>query len=642
MTPAAPVCGPAPLTLPSVGVLTRSVAPNDGESLASHVLRLAERLARSPADVCRLTGLAAGPTREVPAYRSHLVDPARLAEYAAATRMTYAEARSLTLQDAYAALLLGRGGAYEPNAPGHQRLRTHWIQAGLTRACPECLAGPHAFWRKTWQMPWHFVCVDHGRLLLSTCPACRTPFGRERGRGPEGQLVPSPSVTGLAVGACRGTSSETRHSKHNRIPRCGQPVGGPAGLALSAKIDDPLVIDVQRRLLHAMTRPPEDRLPVAAVQLPTTAWFEALRALCGLLRLARPDTPLVPLPVPLAQALSDLDDERRSIGDDRAAVKALVSPGTPPGSPALLGALAVQALHLLDSPDWDALVAETAPLRREAREREHDIVRRPLPGLRPDVRRLVRGEVGDGLLNTWLVLAPATVRQEWTFRAAHVPQRLDGDAHRRHFTAFEDLEPGGRHNAAHRLRRCAAVALVEMSHQVSQREALALLGVPSHCGYANNLARLDAALARTGRAPEFRRALQAAAQEIEDDPDRTDHGARRNALATWTIPQQDWNRLVTALRPLQYQGRAADWGEQRRLCTTAVLWEHMTGGEAAAAPFLADIPLHDRRRFFGYLSNYRTRLHSGGVAGWETVLVPYARRLSDQIETRARSSVPSG
>lgn len=640
MTPPAPVGGPRRPAVPSAGVLTRSVAPNDGESLASHVLRLAERLDRSPADVCRLTGLAAGPTREVPAYRSHLVDPARLAEYAAATRMTYDEARSLTLQDAYAALLLGQGGAYEPNAPGHQRLRTHWIQAGLTRACPECLAGPHAFWRKTWQMPWHFVCVDHGRLLLSACPACRTPFGRERARGPEGQLVPSPAVTGLAVGACRGTSSEARHSKHNRIPRCGQPVGGPAGLALSATIHDPLVIDAQRRLLHAMTRPPEDRLSVAGVQLPTAVWFEALRALCGLLRLARPDTPLVPLPGPLGQALEYLRAERRA-ADGPAATKAVVWHGTPPASPALLGALAVQALHLLDTPDWDALVTRTAPLRRQAREREPDIVRRALPGLRPDVRRLVRGEIGDGLLNTWLVLAPATVDQEWTFRAAHVPQRLDGDAHRRHFTAFEDLEPGGRHDAAHRLRRCAAVALVEMSHRVSQHEALALLGVPSHCGYASNLARLDAALARTGRAPEFRRALQAAAQEIEDDPDRTDHGARRDALATWTIPQQDWDRLVSALRSLQYQGRRADWGEQRRLCTSAALWEHMTGGEAAAAPFLADIPLPDRRRFFGYLSNYRTRLHSGRVAGWEAVLVPYARRLSDEIESRARFSAPS-
>ena len=29
---------------------------------------------------------------------------------------------------------------------------------------------------------------------------------------------------------------------------------------------------------------------------------------------------------------------------------------------------------------------------------------------------------------------------------------------------------------------------------------------------------------------------------------------------------------------------------------------------------------------------------TGGVAGWETVLVPYARRLSDEIESRARSS----
>ena len=77
-------------------------------------------------------------------------------------------------------------------------LRMFWVRPSTTRTCPDCLSHDEGFWRATWQMPWHFTCVQHRRLLLDRCPACRTPCGRERGTGDEGRLVPGPSMPGPA------------------------------------------------------------------------------------------------------------------------------------------------------------------------------------------------------------------------------------------------------------------------------------------------------------------------------------------------------------------------------------------------------------------------------------------------------------
>lgn len=124
------------------------------------------------------------------------------------------------------------------------------------------------------------------------------------------------------------------------------------------------------------------------------------------------------------------------------------------------------------------------------------------------------------------------------------------------------------------------------AHRTSEHEAIALLGVPRHHGITTNLAELDAALDRTGRQSEFRSAMLAVAQDIEDDPARRDHAAVRRALDGWTIPDGDRDRLVAVLKAKQYQSRQADWGDRRRLCATAIVWELATGGEMDYAPVL--------------------------------------------------------
>lgn len=614
------------------GVLPRSLAPWPDESLAGYVQRLALRLRRSPIDVMQVTGLVGNAGRDVPGVRALLLDPDRLDVFATATRMTRDEAHGLTLHTALGTVL---PAADATGGVAPLRMRAHWaLPSGRTRACPECLAAPDARWKRTWQLPWHFACLDHRRLLLDACPACLIPYGRERATGAEGQLVPGASVTGLALNACRATTSTARHHVHDPIPRCGHLLGSAATLAASTTVSDSLVLTAQRRLLDAADSAHDRRLIAAGAAVTPDAWFDTLRALCGLLRLARPEAPLVPLPQTLADALHDLDADRARAGDDDAAASALVAFRSPPATPALTAALAVQALDLLDLPDWDALADATAPLRRRAREREPRITLRPLPGMRREARRLVRAEHGGGLLSTWLVLAPTT--DQWTYTARNVPHRVDDTAWHRHFSAFHDLGADTiRRDAQTRIRRCAAVGLVQLAHRCSQQHALALLGVHATAGYAKNLAELDDALAATGRATAFRDALHAAARDIEDDPDRTDHQALREALRDWTIPKDDWAVLVARLRPLQNRGPVADWGDQRRLCTTAVVWERITGGDILHAPVLARVPEDDRRRFGGYLSNYRARLHTGRIAGWHAVVVPYADLTATRLSSPA-------
>lgn len=609
------------------GVLPRSLAPWPDESLAGYVLRLGLRLRRSPIDVMQVAGLVGTAGRDVPGIRALILDPDRLAGFAKATRMTHDEARALTLHTTLGTVLplANPMGGVAP-----LKMRAHWaLPSGRTRACPDCLAGPDARWRRSWQLPWHFACLDHGRLLLDACPACRIPYGRERATGPEGHLVPGASVPGLPLNACRATTSTARHHVYDPIPRCGHLLGSPSTLAASAPVDDPLALTAQQRLLDAASTAADRHLLAAGAPVPPDVWFDTLRALCGLLRLARPAIPLVPLPGPLADALDALDADRARADDD-AAASALVAFRSPPTTPALTAALAVQALSLLDLPHWDALADATAPLRRRARYREPRISLRPLPGMRPEARRLVRAEHGGGLLSTWLVLAPTTDR--WTYTARNVPHRVDDTAWHRHFSAFADLAATTqRSDSQTRVRRCAAVGLVQLAHRCSQQHALALLGVHATAGYAKNLAELDDALAAAGRATAFRDALHAAARDIEDDPDRTDHQALRQALNGWAIPEDDWAGLVARLRPLQHRGPVADWGDPRRLCTTATVWEHLTGGDILYAPVLEQIPQDDQRRFGGYLSNYRARLHTGRIAGWDDIVVPYAHRVANDI-----------
>lgn len=636
------------MTAPGTGtqapaVLPRSLAPLPNESLASYLVRLGNRLGRTPMEVAELTGLVVpDPWVDLRSGLAFAVEADRLAAFAAACRLTFEEARALTLSDQLGVSLPPAG---QDAPPGPGTLRAAWATVVTTKACNQCVS--HAarwppYWQRTWRLAWHYACPKHARLLIDTCPGCLRPYGRVRLSGTEGQLVPGGAVGGLTIDQCRANAGDdgARHSASKRMPRCGQRVADPTGLHATVHLepDGPALL-TQRRLLAALAAGSEATHTAGGVPLPARDWFLALQGIAALVRLARPDTPVAPLDPPLHAALARLEEDRARAGADRKATRALLGRANAPTTPALIAALAVQSLALLDSPDWDTLSERTAELAGRAREREPaQYDRHPEPKLPPIVQRLVRPHTKSSPLQG--VVARRTTPSlptTWTIDARHVRHRLDDTAYDRHLRPFLGLMGGVHRDPESALRRAAAAAVVRLLHDCSQFAASEMLGAADGLT-RHSLAGLSKSLKAAGRTAEFRLALVAVARDIEAGP-RVDHAARRAALDGWTVPDVDWQNLVQRLARLRQTNARTDW-DRRQLYVTAIVWELVTGGEMSYAPVRRRVPAGEQRLFGNDLSRYRGQVLADNPPGVLALLRNYVAHVEQGLDSRAADSRP--
>lgn len=116
--------------------LPRSLDPLPGESLAGFILRLAHRLAISPAHLAVITGLTAS-TAAIPISTMLALD--------AGTADTFARAARLSAGEAHALTLARYARCYPPARPSPQQAPTSaattWQLTTFSRYCPACLAG---------------------------------------------------------------------------------------------------------------------------------------------------------------------------------------------------------------------------------------------------------------------------------------------------------------------------------------------------------------------------------------------------------------------------------------------------------------------------------------------------------------------
>lgn len=141
-----------------------------------------------------------------------------------------AEVFRATTREGFAtnAVLYDRRGAISIMSP---------IAGASGRYCPECLRDSGGRWRLTWQFPFGFACVTHGRLLVDHCPTCGEP--PRRVALPQG-VIPLP-------GSCQNPIG--RH-ENGRVKRCGTDLGAAVVGRAAASTD---VLTAQRLIMRALT-----------------------------------------------------------------------------------------------------------------------------------------------------------------------------------------------------------------------------------------------------------------------------------------------------------------------------------------------------------------------------------------------------
>ncbi len=175
------------------------VDPVPGESLASWLEALSQRLSTPAVDLLPALGLDVAPQRRRAAAFTVLLRADEASRIAAVTGIP-----APTLQE----MTLAHYDAVVRADPDRRRLTPHhaWGRRQGTWFCPRCLAESGGRWQLRWQLGWSFACTRHRCLLADRCPDC----GR----------VPRPGTLWLHVPQASRCSTHPEAARRN-FARCG-------------------------------------------------------------------------------------------------------------------------------------------------------------------------------------------------------------------------------------------------------------------------------------------------------------------------------------------------------------------------------------------------------------------------------------
>ncbi|MEW1550482.1 TniQ family protein [Streptomyces tsukubensis] len=615
--------------------LARSLAPLPEESLPGFLLRLAHRLGRSPGRIAHLCGLAAY-ERRPPAY--HLIGlPDDIATtFAAATRLTRAEAHDLTLRH-YAS-------TYPPlaNAQVHPKinmvaLREYWAFNASSRYCPECLSGDRspvqsAFggpWKLSWHLPVVIACPLHHRLLEVVCPTCGNVLGGASQN--RGSLVREPQRDDLHPLQCRNPTSEQRAAGKRRDV-CGARLDAApeaSGRHLSAA-ERALLIDLQERLGRRLAPDPAepaagepgDPFPdlILAAQLIKLSWpagaeFAPMQATAALI-----DAHAAPITAILDGPLTTTSTYLRM---------AELLPA--PSDPATCGALLLAADTLLGDREPSSLRERVQPLVQAAYERHSKRAYQILRGTKVSAslaRSLVRRRqvfhAGGASRGPGRLRVPS---RDCVFSPEEVPQLLPQAWFDDHLAHLVDRMLQVNIGTVRHLRRAASLKLMEMAAGGTWAECAETFGMPRGSA-AGTLDVLDRAM--PGNLwKEFEAGVERIAAALDSNPNRTDYARRRRTMATWRMPPRDWPELCNGIPRL---GRLA---RQEPDFATVLVWVEVTQSEHLNCPLLT-FPSQDRRLLVDLVTQFLTPANQkAGRLELRRRLDLYAARLAVQCDSAA-------
>jgi hypothetical protein len=147
--------------------------------------------------------------------------------------------------------------------------RRGWVYIADSHVCPECLRERGNAWHMWWKVPWAFMCLRHGALLLDICPRCGQRIGSSGRAGVRMDLVPKP-------GRCSHRIPGHNAKRDGTENRCGFSFA----LAPPLRIESERLIETQSLLYRAL----DGDVPLfAGASLNATEYFAELRSLASLL-----------------------------------------------------------------------------------------------------------------------------------------------------------------------------------------------------------------------------------------------------------------------------------------------------------------------------------------------------------------------
>jgi hypothetical protein len=226
------------------------------------------------------------------------------------------------------------------------------------------------------------------------------------------------------------------------------------------------------------------------------------------------------------------------------------------------------------------------------------------------------------------------------FGHQHIPQYLPSGWCERY---FHHLALTGIHPRF--LRRVVPLKLVQLAEGGSLDTAARLLVLPNGHGLSASLRvhrwTHDAGHSNANAAA-LDAALEALANELDTTAELADYGRRRAALATWTIPPDDWHDLAAQVSQRQRARARAEtnWEDRKRRVASVLVWTRITQGEH----LFASLVLADRHAAGRYRTEFALDVHQAwyksrtGRRGrhWldlKQTLDVYADQLAARIDT---------
>jgi hypothetical protein len=617
--------------------LPRSLDPLAGESLPGYLLRLAHRLALTPARLAMRTGLAATGRfgTQPPDYALIGLPTAARDAFAHTARLSTSEVDDLCLQplDVRYPLVASTIKTH----PGRPHA-TRWVLIPHTRYCPQCLASTitpvqrehGGAWRRVWHLPMVFACIDHHRLLEHGCPDCRQPV---HGTPRATMLLPNMRVAGLHPAQCRATISP---GSGLRTPTCcgarlDTPTGGDT---------DPgdTVIELQRQILTLLDPCGPDTVLSAGRVTTPRRYFTDLRTITALICFSWPALRQLSPTAPIALAI-----------DHHVARQHREDPDAHHQTPARRRNLDIAPRDAAASAGLTAIASQI--LAGDSPEEVRERLRPLLPASTRQAHRSswglladrTRSEQSDGLRQAYQPLlrtfaftrdGPHTRRapqRQTHFGPEHIPAFLPNTWYTRHFHQVHGVNP-------RLVRRTAAVRLVQLITGGSLGEAAEYLGInPTGKQYVS--AEHVHRWARQQPDPQaFDAAIHALADDLDTAPDLVNYQRRRTTLADWALESDEW-RSIAARLPSTPGPNQPNLGDLKRQCASQVVWVHVTQGEhlfaprpieALQPPDIQRLWQERRNTIWHQLQTNRPLRH---YADLRRLLTEYADRLARHIDT---------
>ncbi|MEU2108724.1 TniQ family protein [Streptomyces sp. NPDC019507] len=570
--------------------LARSLAPLPEESLPGFLLRLSSRLEIPPSWLavrCGLTERSIHNAR-IPTLLLRELPGATAQNFALATGLDLAEVSALTLrrfEPHYSPLRI----AYRTQHPTTTMLSARWAMEFSPRYCPPCLRGNGSAiqqaWGGPWKLQWHlpvtFVCPQHHLLLESVCPGCR----RQLNTSISGRfnLIASPD-TRLHALQCRNRTeipaSEGRGNRRcgTRLDRLGYASDPPPALSAS---DLERLLALQQRI---------DRRLFGDQQEPdATSYFEDVILAAHLITLSWPTAADL---IPVRYLRTRLNEHAAPIAELIQAGPAMGLPSRRTGARAApadtsqRAALLLAADTLLGEQDQASLREQVRPLVQTVRSRApmyYGQIARSLnisPRFAQALATKSYGTHGHRSLRT----PPRKHR----YSVEEVPAYLPKVWFDTYFDGLLDHLPEDQRPRARALRRAASLQLVKLATGLSWHRCAEPLGLTPKMA-AKLLASLAKRFEPVRLWPEFDHRVDQIANSLDATDERINYASRRQGLAEWRMPSEDWHLLtgrIPRLRRLHERGDP-DIG-------TALAWGRATQGEPFYSPIVRESEYKDR------------------------------------------------